>query len=63
MSPNEYLNTLLTQNKLTEDSKEVEELRAHRAEVEAVIRSALSKCKPSIRYGGSKAKGTMVRGS
>ena len=63
MSPNEYLNTLLTQNKLTEDSKEVRELRAHRAEVEAVICNALSKCKPSIRYGGSKAKGTMVRGS
>lgn len=61
MSPTEYLVTLLAQNKLAEDSKEVEELRAHRAEVDSVICNALSKCKPSIRYGGSKAKGTMVR--
>lgn len=61
MNANDYLIALLKENKLDDDSEEVAELRAHREEIETVLCNALGKYKPSIRYGGSKAKGTMIR--
>lgn len=61
MSANEYLNALLADQTLPEDSAEMKELQTHRAEVEAVIRAAFAGASPTIRYGGSKAKGTLIR--
>lgn len=59
MKPNEYLEALLDENKLTNDSDEVADMRRRRDAVEVTLRKAFAK--PSIKYGGSKAKGTMVR--
>lgn len=39
------------------------ELRDHRENVETTIRSAFPGANPTIRYGGSKAKGTMIKES
>ena len=42
------------------DSTEMEELRAARAKVEALLKDRFAGCSLTIRYGGSKAKGTMI---
>lgn len=62
MTDQEYLEAVLQDQNLEEDSPELKELRRHRTEVEDMLRA---KCGfvPSIRYGGSKAKGTMNRES
>jgi hypothetical protein len=59
----EYLEAVLADQVLPDDSQEMKDLRAHRDEVEAVLREAFSDAKPTIRYGGSKAKGTLIRES
>lgn len=61
MTPNEYLTKLLESQTLKEGSTELEDLRKHREAVETLIRAKFPS--PTIRYGGSKAKGTMVRDS
>lgn len=61
MTPIEYLNGLLKAQNLDEDSTELKDLRQHRKDVEALIRAKFPS--PTIRYGGSKAKGTMIRDS
>jgi len=61
MTPAEYLNALLKAQNLDEDSTELKDLRQHRKEVETLIREKFPS--PTIRYGGSKAKGTMIRDS
>src|SRR5580693_5415150 len=60
MTTNEYLNEVLESQKLADDSKELKELQAHRADVEELLRSEFEDCAPTIRYGGSKAKGTLI---
>jgi hypothetical protein len=57
---NEYLEELIDSQKLEDDSKELKELRAHRADVERLLRKHFEDCSPTIRYGGSKAKGTLI---
>jgi hypothetical protein len=61
MTPNDYLKALLESQKLEEGSKELADLRRHREEVESLIRAKFPT--PTIRYAGSKAKGTMIRES
>lgn len=63
MSANAYLNNVLAGQTVPDDSAEMKELQTHRAEVEAVIRGAFGGASPTIRYGGSKAKGTLIRES
>jgi tRNA nucleotidyltransferase (CCA-adding enzyme) len=63
MTVTEYLEAVLKVQTLAEYSEELEALRKHRAEVEAVLREHFADCSPTIRYGGSKAKGTMIRES
>jgi hypothetical protein len=57
---NEYLEQVLESQKLEDDSKELKELQAHRAEVERLLREHFDECSPTIRYGGSRAKGTLI---
>lgn len=63
MNPNQYLQNILSSQTLKDDSQELKDLQAHRQEVEKVLRGSFPKVWPTIRYGGSKAKGTLIRES
>jgi len=63
MNTEEYLEALLASQDLATDSDEMKELRQHRADVETLLRDAFGDASPTIRYGGSKAKGTLIRES
>lgn len=63
MNTNEYLSKILIAQTLAEGSAELKALQEHRADVEELLREHFSDCSPTIRYGGSKAKGTMIRES
>lgn len=63
MTTNEYLTEVLTQQNLNDDSQEMKDLREHRNDVETLLRNEFSSSYPTIRYGGSKAKGTLIRES
>lgn len=60
MNANEYLESVLSAQNLGDDSAELKELQAHRADVEKLL-SATFGSMPVIRYGGSKAKGTIIK--
>ena len=60
MTPNEYLAEVLKSQELKSDSDELKALQSARADVEDALRAGFPDCTPSIRYGGSKAKGTMI---
>jgi hypothetical protein len=62
MSEQEYLEAVLGDQALEEGSSELGALRQHRQDVEELLRKHFG-WTPSIRYGGSKAKGTMNRES
>lgn len=59
MTSDEYLNSILKSQEVADDSKEMRELRKHRQDVEALLCSQYGNA-PHLRYGGSKAKGTMI---
>lgn len=59
MTDNEYLEKTLDAQTLDEESTELKDLRKHRDDVEALLRKKFGS--PTIRFGGSKAKGTMVK--
>lgn len=61
MTPNEYLAKVLSAQTFDADSAELKDLQARRAEVEQHLRSHFAESSPTIRYGGSKAKGTMIK--
>lgn len=63
MTTNTYLRKVLEREELTSDSVELEALREERKKIEDIIQEAFSECNPTIRYGGSKAKETMVKSS
>jgi hypothetical protein len=63
MDKNEYLKQVLESQTLADDSPELKELRGHREAVETLLRERFSESSPTIRYGGSRAKGTMNRES
>jgi hypothetical protein len=61
MTDNEYLKNILDAQTLKEDSQELKDLRKHREDVEELLREQFAASSPTIRYGGSKAKGTMIK--
>lgn len=61
MNDKKYLEDILGSQTLDPDGQEMKDLRTHRSDVEKLLRKKFEKCSPTIRYGGSKAKGTMVR--
>lgn len=63
MTDAEYVEAVLRDQTLTAGSQELKDLQKHRAEVEDLLRSEFDEAHPEIRYGGSKAKGTMIRES
>lgn len=60
MTPSEYLSKILDEQTLAEDSDELKQLRTRREEVEALLRTEFGSS-PTIRYGGSKSKGTLIK--
>jgi hypothetical protein len=58
----EYLEAVLRDQELGSESQELTDLRRSRDAVESLIRAEFG-AGPAIRYGGSKAKGTMNRES
>ncbi len=61
MNNNEYLQEVLRAQTLAADSEELRALQEQRAKVEKLLRDHFEKSSPTIRYGGSKAKGTMIK--
>jgi hypothetical protein len=61
MSDKKYLEDILASQTLEPDGQEMKDLRARRADVEKILREKFEECSPTIRYGGSKAKGTMIK--
>lgn len=61
MTDQEYLDELLKSQDLKDDSPELRALQERRAHVEELLRAGFPKCSPTIRYGGSKAKGTLIK--
>lgn len=62
MTDEEYLKKVLESQTLDPDGKEMKELRSRRDDAESRLRKKYGSG-PSIRYGGSKAKGTMNKES
>lgn len=62
MTNEEYLNEILKSQTLANDGDELRLLRQRRTDVEKLLRDQYGSS-PSIRYGGSKAKGTMIKDS
>ena len=60
MTNDEQLQVILRAQEVRPDSEEMRALQAARADVEGLLRSEFSAPSPTIRYGGSKAKGTML---
>lgn len=60
MTPNEYLLKILDEQTLAEGGDELTQLRKRRQEVEEHLRADFGSS-PTIRYGGSKSKGTMIK--
>ncbi len=60
MTENEYLKKILESQTLDSDGEEIKELRSRRDDAEKLLRKKFGSG-PSIRYGGSKAKGTMIK--
>ena len=63
MTAAEYLDAVLRDQTFPNDAPELTELRQHRADVEALLLERFGDADPTIRYGGSKAKGTMIKRS
>lgn len=62
MKPEEYLQKILESQKLPEDSDDLKLLRKRRDEIETRLRTKFGSS-PTIRYGGSQAKGTLIKDS
>lgn len=60
MSANDDLNELLEAQRIAQDSNEMREMQEHRAAIEAIINDAFPGTSKTIKYGGSKAKHTMI---
>ena len=59
MTTDQYLGKVLSQQRLT--NSELNELRGHRADVQAALEQQFSESSPDIRYAGSYKKKTMIR--
>jgi hypothetical protein len=63
MNTQEYLTEVLQIQKLADESQELKDLQQHRADVEKLLRREFNASSPTIRYGGSKAKDTLIKES
>jgi len=63
MTINDYLSKILASQKLGDESDELKALQERRAQVEKFLCAHFKSSSPTIRYAGSKAKGTMNRES
>ncbi len=63
MTIEEYLNKILTTHKLTQNSLEMDGLRKERVKIEKLLNVEFAASSPTIKYGGSKAKNTMIKDS
>lgn len=61
MDANDYLKKVLEKQTFREDEPELEKLRKRREEIEETLRDHFPNSRPSIRWGGSVAKKTMIR--
>lgn len=61
MTNTEYLQGVLKAQDLADDSTELKEIIERRQHVEQLLRAGFKDGAPTIRYGGSKAKGTLIR--
>jgi Second Messenger Oligonucleotide or Dinucleotide Synthetase domain len=61
MTNNQYLNKILESQTLASGSSELKDLQEHRQEVEELLLKHFEKSNPTIRYGGSVAKGTLIK--
>ena len=61
MTLTEYLSTILESQTLASDGEELQQLQKHRKAVEDILRAKFSKRSPTIRYGGSVAKKTLIK--
>jgi hypothetical protein len=61
MTETEYLEAVLRNQDLKDDSQELKDLQNERANVERLLRAGFPNCSPTIRYGGSKSKGTLIK--
>lgn len=61
MTDKEYLEAVLKNQDLKDDSPELKDLQQERANVEKLLRAGFPECSPTIRYGGSKAKNTLIK--
>lgn len=62
MTPHEYLTAVLEAQVLDEDGAELKALRQRRDEIESYLKEVFGSS-PTIRYGGSQAKGTLIKDS
>lgn len=60
MDVNTFLKNLLKAQEVKENSKEMKALEEEREKVERLINKSYASTKPAIKYGGSKAKDTMI---
>jgi len=60
MTDNDYLQDVLASQTLDPDGPELKALQDERAKVEKLLRNKFG-YSPTIKYGGSKAKGTMIK--
>jgi hypothetical protein len=63
MDPKTYLTGILKSQDLADDSQELKDLREHRKSVEKILRASFPEAAPTIQYGGSTAKGTLIKES
>jgi len=63
MTDNEYLAKILEEQTLETGGSELKDLNNRGKEVKDLLEEHFTKCDPTIRYGGSKAKGTMIKES
>src|SRR5438094_7622380 len=61
MTTKKYLEAVLEAQNLKDDSDELKKLQEHRKDVEKLLREKHPKAGLTIRYGGSRAKGTLIR--
>lgn len=61
MTPTEYLEGILKEQSLADDSSEIKDLRKRRSDVEGLLKEEFNESAPTIQYGGSYAKKTMIK--
>jgi tRNA nucleotidyltransferase (CCA-adding enzyme) len=61
MTDQEYLQAVLKGQDLKDDSSELRALQTERAKVEKALRAGFPDSSPTIRYGGSIAKNTLIK--